>query len=39
MKKVLILLANGFEVYEAAAFIDVLGWATTFGSDPIDLAP
>ena len=37
MKKVLILLANGFEVYEAAAFIDVLGWATTFGSDPIEI--
>ena len=26
MKKVLLLLANGFEVYEASAFIDVLGW-------------
>ena len=37
MKKVLILLANGFELYEAAAFIDVLGWATVFGSEPIDI--
>lgn len=26
MKKVLLLLANGFESYEAAAFIDVVGW-------------
>jgi protein deglycase len=26
MKKVLLLLANGFELYEAAAFIDVIGW-------------
>ena len=26
MKKVLLLLANGFEVYEASAFIDVIGW-------------
>jgi 4-methyl-5(b-hydroxyethyl)-thiazole monophosphate biosynthesis len=36
MKKVLILLANGFELYEAAAFIDVLGWANVFGSEPIE---
>ncbi|ALO17199.1 Putative cysteine protease YraA [Salinivirga cyanobacteriivorans] len=26
MKKVLLLLANGFETYEASAFIDVIGW-------------
>jgi len=26
MKKVLLLLANGFEIYEASVFIDVLGW-------------
>ena len=26
MKKVLLLLAKGFETYEAAAFIDVIGW-------------
>lgn len=25
-KKVLLLLANGFEIYEASVFIDVLGW-------------
>ena len=37
MKKVLILLANGFELYEASAFIDVLGWAMAFGSEPIEV--
>jgi len=26
MKKVLLLLAEGFEIYEASAFIDVIGW-------------
>ncbi len=26
MKKVLLLLADGFEFYEASAFIDVIGW-------------
>lgn len=26
MKKVLLLLANGFETYEASVFIDVMGW-------------
>ena len=26
MKKVLLLLADGFELYEASVFIDVLGW-------------
>lgn len=26
MKKVLLLLAKGFEIYEASAFIDVIGW-------------
>jgi 4-methyl-5(b-hydroxyethyl)-thiazole monophosphate biosynthesis len=36
MKRVLVLLANGFEAFEAAAFVDVLGWATTFGSEPIE---
>jgi protein deglycase len=31
MKKVLMLLANGFETYEASVFIDVLGWNLTDG--------
>lgn len=35
MKKVLILLANGFEVYEASVFTDVLGWADSFGDQPL----
>jgi 4-methyl-5(b-hydroxyethyl)-thiazole monophosphate biosynthesis len=26
MKKTLLLLADGFEIYEAAVFIDVIGW-------------
>lgn len=26
MKKILLLLAEGFEIYEASAFIDVIGW-------------
>jgi protein deglycase len=29
MKKVLLLLAKGFETYEASVFIDVLGWNHT----------
>lgn len=37
MKKILILLSDGFEIYEAAAFIDVLGWANTFGSEKIKI--
>jgi 4-methyl-5(b-hydroxyethyl)-thiazole monophosphate biosynthesis len=36
MKRVLILLSNGFEIYEAAAFVDVLGWAGSFGSERIE---
>ena len=26
MKKVLLLLANGFEAFEASVFADVIGW-------------
>jgi len=37
MKRVLLLLANGFEALEAAAFSDVLGWASVFGSEPIEV--
>ena len=37
MKKILILLSNGFEVLEAAAFIDVLGWANVFGNEKIEI--
>lgn len=35
MKNVLILLAQGFEAYEAAVFTDVLGWADAFGDERI----
>jgi protein deglycase len=37
MKKVLLLLANGFEIYEASAFIDVLGWNYTEGDKSTEL--
>ncbi len=37
MKKALLLLANGFEAYEASAFTDVLGWADTFGDHPLGM--
>lgn len=36
MKKVLLLLASGFEVYEAAVFTDVFGFAET-GGIPVKL--
>ena len=36
MKNVLLLLADGFEAFEAAAFMDVLGWANTFGAEPVE---
>ncbi|HNY65443.1 MAG TPA: DJ-1/PfpI family protein [Deltaproteobacteria bacterium] len=35
MKSVLILLSNGFEMYEASVFTDVLGWADAFGDERI----
>ncbi len=37
MKKILILLSNGFEILEAAAFIDILGWANVFGNEKIEI--
>ncbi len=37
MKRVLLLLAEGFEMIEAGAFIDVFGWNSSFGSVPVDL--
>lgn len=36
-KRVLLLLADGFEQLEAAGFIDVLGWANIDGDTPIAL--
>jgi 4-methyl-5(b-hydroxyethyl)-thiazole monophosphate biosynthesis len=37
MKKVLLLLANGFETFEASVFIDVLGWNRTDGDGSTEL--
>ena len=37
MKRVLLLLSDGFEAYEAAAFTDVLGFAATFGDEEIEV--
>jgi 4-methyl-5(b-hydroxyethyl)-thiazole monophosphate biosynthesis len=37
MKRVLLLLARGFEVLEGAAFADVFGWAATYGSEPVEI--
>lgn len=37
MKKVLLLLANGFEAVEASVFTDVIGWNKTDGDGATDL--
>ena len=37
MKKVLLLLAEGFEVYEASVFIDVIGWNLVEGDHSTEL--
>jgi len=37
MKRVLMMLANGVEPMEMAAFTDVLGWASLVGSEEIQL--
>jgi 4-methyl-5(b-hydroxyethyl)-thiazole monophosphate biosynthesis len=37
MKKVLLFLANGFEVLEASAFIDVTGWNLVIGDGSTEL--
>jgi protein deglycase len=37
MKKVLLLLADGFEVYEASVFIDVIGWNLVEGDHSTEL--
>ncbi len=37
MKKILLFLSNGFEIYEASAFIDVLGWNNTEGEKNTEL--
>jgi protein deglycase len=35
MKQVLLLLCKGVELYEAAAFYDVLGWSGTYGTEAV----
>ena len=37
MKRVLLLIPKGAEVFETAAFFDVLGWASAEGSEPIEV--
>lgn len=37
MKKVILLLAEGFEVYEASVFIDVMGWNLVEGDNSTEL--
>jgi len=37
MKKILLLLANGFETYEASVFIDVFGWNLIDGDGSTEL--
>ena len=37
MKRVLLLIPKGAEVFELAAFYDVLGWASAEGSEPIEV--
>lgn len=37
MKKILLLLSEGFEVYEASAFIDIFGWNKIYGSQNTEL--
>ena len=37
-KKILLLLAEGFETYEAAVFIDVMGWNLIYGDKSTGLS-
>ena len=37
MKRVLLLLCKGVEIFEAAAFYDLLGWSGTDGSEQVDV--
>ena len=36
-KKILLLLAQGFEEYEASVFTDVIGWSRVYGNEPVNL--
>jgi 4-methyl-5(b-hydroxyethyl)-thiazole monophosphate biosynthesis len=35
MKQILLLLCKGVEIYEAAAFYDVLGWSEAYGTEAV----
>jgi protein deglycase len=37
MKRVLLLLCEGVEIYEAASFYDVLGWSGVYGSEKVEV--
>ena len=37
MKRVLLLLCKGFEIYEVAAFYDVLGWSGEYGTEVVEV--
>lgn len=37
VKKVLLLLCNGVEIYEASAFYDVLGWSKDYGKGKVEV--
>ncbi len=37
MKKVLLLLAGGFETFEASVFIDIIGWNLVYGDRTTEL--
>ena len=37
MKRVALLLCKGVELYEAAAFYDVLGWSGVYGREPVEV--
>lgn len=37
MKRVLLLLCDGVEILEAAAFHDVLGWSGVYGSEAVEV--
>lgn len=37
MKKVLLLLANGFEIYEASIILDVIAWNAALGDNSIEI--
>ncbi len=39
VKRVLLLLCTGVELFEAAAFYDVLGWSGSDGSEAVEVVP